>query len=210
MKILEFETLPSTQKYLIEKIRAGKIFEEVFVSTDFQSDGVGSRGNNWIGEKGNLLFSFSIDRKRLPKDTPLQSLSIYFSTIFVQILKEENSDIFLKWPNDFYIEKLKLGGTVTNILKDWIVIGIGVNRVSTNGFGEFNFSKSNQQILEIFQKQLEKLESWREVFQIYQSEFEKSRSFSINYGDKKLFLKDAFLNSDGSLKIDGFTIYSER
>jgi BirA family biotin operon repressor/biotin-[acetyl-CoA-carboxylase] ligase len=209
LKIEHFDTLPSTQKYLIEKIRSGDI-EETLISTDIQTDGVGSRGNSWIGERGNLLFSFSINKNRVPKDTPLQSLSIYFSLYLFQILKRFNSEIILKWPNDFYLKDKKLGGTVTNIVKNFIIVGIGINRVSKSGFGSFDFPKSNREILELLISDLKELKSWREIFSIYKDEFENSRRFSINHKERRVPLKDSTLNSDGSILIGDEVIYSER
>jgi BirA family biotin operon repressor/biotin-[acetyl-CoA-carboxylase] ligase len=90
-------------------------------------NGIGSRGNSWSGKKGNLFFSFVIKKEFLPKDLPLQS-SLYLCIFLLKkILKDLGFKIWLKWPNDFYIDNKKIGGTITTVSKDLIYCGIGLN-----------------------------------------------------------------------------------
>lgn len=209
-EIEHFESIPSTQLYLIDRIRLGYILENIAVLTDKQIDGIGSRGNSWIGEYGNIFFSVAIQKKDVPQDVPIQSLSIYFSIIMKNILFLENRDIFLKWPNDFYILENKVGGTVTSIVKDFIVIGIGINRNQSRDFGVITTALTN---LEIFQKYLDNLEnlpSWEMIFEQYLLEFEKSKKFLVNIRGKKVSLQKAMLNFDGSISLNGETLFSLR
>ena len=81
MEIYSFETLPSTQKYLVEKIRAGELLAPVALIAAEQSEGVGSRENSWSGGEGNFFASFAIDLADLPIDLSLSSASIYFACI---------------------------------------------------------------------------------------------------------------------------------
>jgi BirA family biotin operon repressor/biotin-[acetyl-CoA-carboxylase] ligase len=78
LEIKWFKHLPSTHKYLIQSIKEKTLHPPLAVGADFQSDGVGSRGNFWEGEEGNLFFSFCVEVKHLPKDLKLESISIYF------------------------------------------------------------------------------------------------------------------------------------
>ncbi len=79
MKIIELDEVNSTQTYLRELIKTNGYIEPVVVITTNQTNGIGSRGNGWDGVKGNLFFSFVLNKNDLPTDLPLQSASIYFS-----------------------------------------------------------------------------------------------------------------------------------
>jgi BirA family biotin operon repressor/biotin-[acetyl-CoA-carboxylase] ligase len=199
LKIEKLEEIDSTQKYLLEKIRNG-FNDEVAIWTEKQTGGIGSRGNEWIGIDGNLFFSFSISKEKVPKDLQVQSGSIYFAYLFKTVLEELNSKTFLKWPNDLYLEN-KIGGVITNYLKGFFVVGIGINRKEVENFGKLDIEISNKQILKTFISQLENLPTWKSVFEKYKIEFEKSRKFKATIGEKKVSLKNAILNFDGSISI---------
>ena len=101
MEILSFESLPSTQTYLLEALRSGRVKAPVAVLALEQSAGVGSRDNEWSGGKGNFFASFAIRLEDLPDDLPLSSASIYFSFIMKKRLESMGEALWLKWPNDF-------------------------------------------------------------------------------------------------------------
>ena len=98
-----FDTLPSTHNYLIASLREGTLFAPCAIGATIQTHGVGSRGNSWLGETGNLFFSFCVEEKQLPQDLPLASVSIYFSALMKEVLEDQGSNVWLKWPNDFYL-----------------------------------------------------------------------------------------------------------
>ena len=132
MKILYLNEVTSTHFYLIDYIKKNKYREPLAVITDIQTNGIGSRNNSWYGEQGNLFLSFVIHKNELPFDLPIQSASIYFSYILKDILTLNNSSIWLKWPNDFYIKDKKIGGTITKMIGDLIYCGIGINLKNIN------------------------------------------------------------------------------
>ena len=98
-----FDELPSTHQHLIDGLKLGTFEAPLGIGVDRQTNGVGSRGNSWIGGEGNLFFSFCVEEKHLPKDLPLASISIYFSALVKEILANQGSMVWLKWPNDFYL-----------------------------------------------------------------------------------------------------------
>ena len=62
MEILYLDEVTSTQTWLIEQIKKNKLTPPVAVYAKKQTLGVGSRGNSWIGEDGNLFLSFAITK----------------------------------------------------------------------------------------------------------------------------------------------------
>ncbi|WP_345993783.1 biotin--[acetyl-CoA-carboxylase] ligase [Sulfurimonas sp. HSL-1716] len=211
MKIIYLEAVDSTQRYLKESLKKGELISPVAVTAQKQYDGQGSRGNSWIGEEGNLFFSFSIPLKDLPDDLRLESSSIYFSYLLKQVLEDKGSKVWLKWPNDFYIGDKKIGGTITNILKDDLICGIGLNLVSApEGFCSLDVAISKENILNCYFNYLKKNIGWKHIFSKYKLEFDKSKNYFAHGGDKKVSLLNAILQEDGSIISDGQRIFSLR
>jgi BirA family transcriptional regulator, biotin operon repressor / biotin---[acetyl-CoA-carboxylase] ligase len=211
MKIIHLKKVESTHIYLKEFIDDfGYATPLCFFSTN-QLHGIGSRGDIWKSLEGNLFFSFVIHKKELPIDIPLQSLSIYFSFIFKSILNSKGSSIWLKWPNDFYINDKKVGGTLTNVVKDLVYCGIGLNLYKvSNEFGFLDINIDKKEVLELYFLKLSKNIFWKEIFREYKIEFETSKMFYTTYLNKKISLKDTSLNEDGSISFNDKKVYSIR
>ena len=181
-----FKTLPSTHKYLIESIKNRTITPPCAVGTDFQSDGVGSRGNSWLGSEGNLYFSFCVEEKHLPKDLKLESISIYFSYILKELLCELGSKTWIKWPNDFYINNHKIGGAITTKIKGTIIGSIGINILhAPEQFSTLDIQITPQKLVKLFLQKLEEKISWKNVFSKYKIEFQNSLGFTFHLDGKK-------------------------
>jgi len=211
LKILYLNSVDSTQKYLKELVAKNKIELPIAVSADIQTNGVGSRDNSWRGFKGNLFLSFGIPLKDLPSDLKLESSSIYFAYILKETLNELNSDVWLKWPNDFYIDNLKIGGMITNVVGDTIICGVGINLVSApQEFTTLDIRISKELLLEKYFKNIEKNHFWKQVFSKYKLEFDKNKNSFTHKNNLKISLNGAVLENDGSITINGERIYSLR
>ena len=211
MQTLWFDALDSTQTYLKEKLKTGELHSPVAIVADIQSDGIGSRGNSWIGLSGNLFFSFALCRDDLPNDLALESSSIYFSYILKECLEEESSNIWLKWPNDFYIKSSKIGGTITFLRENDLLCGIGLNLCnSPDGFAHLDIEINKKDLLNKFFKKIKKKPSWKQIFSKYEIEFALSKSHHTHFRDNTISLENALLNEDGSLSVNGQRIYSLR
>ena len=211
MTIFYLDEVDSTQTYLKELLKKKEVYSPVAVVAKRQTSGQGSRGNSWIGEDGNLFLSFCISIKELPKDLKLESSSIYFSYIMKQVLEDHGSKVWLKWPNDFYIDNFKIGGTITNIVKDDLVCGIGLNLVSApEAFEKLDIEISLEKILNCYFNYLKKNIEWKHIFSKYKLEFYKSTSCFVHSGNDKISLGDASLQDDGSIISNGQRIFSLR
>ncbi len=198
-----FESLPSTQIYLLEKLKSNELKAPVLVLAKNQSTGIGSRGNIWEGTKSALTFSLALNASDLPKDLPVQANALYLGFLFKEVLKELGSQTWLKWPNDLYLGGQKIGGVLVNVYKDMRVCGIGVNRVSTK-WACLDIGASDDLIIEGFLKKIEENLFWGEVLSKYALEFYRSNSFSFhNDCNEAVSLKDAELLEDGRVCIKG-------
>lgn len=211
MEIYWFEQLESTQTHLIEGLKKGSYKAPVCIGTDIQTLGKGSRGNQWIGEKGNLFFSLAIERSVLPEDLKLESSSIYLAFLMKEFLSAKNSQVWLKWPNDFYIDNKKIGGLITNMVNDTLVCGIGINLLrAPENFGLLDIQTEPYEVTKGYCERFENLPSWKQIFSNYQIEFENSRNFFTHNNNEKVTLEKAVLLEDGSLMCDGQRIFSLR
>ncbi len=198
-----FDSLPSTQIYLLEKLKNDALKAPVLIVAKNQSAGIGSRGNIWEGTKSALTFSLALNASDLPKDLPMQASALYLGFLFKEVLKELGSQTWLKWPNDLYLGGQKIGGVLVNVYKDMRVCGIGVNRVSKK-WACLDIGASDDLIMEGFLKKIEENLFCGEVLSKYALEFHRNDSFSFhNDWGELVSLKDAQLLEDGRICIKG-------
>ena len=213
MKLIYLDECASTQKYILNDIEK---YRDSLVYTFNQSNGIGSRGNSWIGEEKNLFFSFCIAKSDLVEDLPIQSASIYFSYIFKTILEELSSETYIKWPNDFYIDGKKIGGTITTLKKDFLVCGIGLNtdtspQNKSDLFSRLDIEVDKHLTLKQYTKYLSKKPLWKDVFNKFSVEFHKQKYDTFTYKtNQKISLQDVTLNDDGSINYLGEKILNSR
>ena len=211
MKIIQLDEVDSTHIYLQKYIKKNGYFEPISVVTLHQTRGIGSRGNYWHGVKGNLFFSFVVSKEDLPLDLQIQSASIYFAYVLKTLLAQMGSGLWVKWPNDFYIEDKKVGGVITSVVEGLVYCGIGLNLKKTSQkFGYLDIEIDLKEILKLYFNQLVKWVSWKKVLTQYKIEFQKSKYFCTTVKDNKIPLNKAVLNEDGSIYIDGEKVYSLR
>ena len=214
LEIIYLKNSPSTHLELIEKLQKGTFTVPVALIAETQHSGIGSRGNNWQGLDGNLFLSFALDIDTLPNDLPKHAMSIYFSYIMKETLSEFGSSVFLKWPNDFFLNDKKIGGTITKILKDKnVVCSMGINlKNAPENFETIDINIDNNLLIESYFLKLKQDIFWKKIFRKYQVEFSKSQRF-LYYDEvekKKVSLKDAKLQEDGSILLYGRKVYSLR
>jgi len=211
LQIHSLKSVDSTQRYLLNALKEGTYTAPVCIISRIQEAGKGSRGNRWNGLEGNLFFSFAIARADLPDDLKLESSSIYFTYLLKDVLAELGSKLWLKWPNDFYLDDVKIGGAITNLYKDSLVCGIGLNtKLAPDGFSCLDVEIENEALLKNYFEILKNPPKWKQIFSNYEIEFVKSRSYFTHSGDERLSLENAILLDDGSIECDGQRIFSLR
>ncbi len=204
MKIVFFKVLESTQTYLLSHLQ-----EDLCVVALQQSHGIGSRGNSWKAVEEGLYFSFCINLCALPKDLKIQSASIFFGFLFKEILCQKGFDVWLKWPNDLYVDSKKIGGVIVTHRGEKIVCGIGLNFISQE-FGSLGVVLDRRELLEMFFEKLKNTTQWKQSFRKYKLEFYKSLETNFHDQEEILSLKNAELLDDGAIFCDGRVIYSLR
>ena len=211
MEIRYVEELPSTQLWLCDEVRAGRIAPPFAIIAKHQSVGIGSRGNRWEGRNRALTFSFALSLKSLPSDLPIVSASIYFGYHFKRILERRGSKVWLKWPNDLYLGDKKLGGVLTSKIGEALVVGIGANLTAPSEiYGALEPEISWNGVIEEFLSEIEQPWEWKPTFNKYKIEFELSSDFVFHYKGERVHAGEALLCDDGALLLRGEKIYSAR
>jgi len=211
LKTLYLKSVDSTQNYLKDLLKNENLELPFAVISEVQTNGIGSRDNLWSGLDGNLFLSFAISLEQLPKDLKIESCSIYFAYLLKETLSELNSSVWLKWPNDFYIDKLKIGGMITNLAGDNLICGVGLNLVdSPKEFTKLDIEISKETLLNNYFNKISERAMWKQIFSKYKLEFNHNKNFFTHINNKKISLEDAELYSDGSIIINNERIYSLR
>lgn len=131
---LHLESCSSTNAECLAKAQNGEP-GNLWITTNTQTAGKGSRGRSWESGDGNLFASLLLrdlgDPQKLAELTFVAALS---ARAAIQALADEcenQSSIQLKWPNDVLVNGQKCGGILLESILDnsgtVMVIGIGVN-----------------------------------------------------------------------------------
>lgn len=142
-KIIRLESVGSTNEYMIEQIRIGKIVDEgtVLMAME-QTCGKGMDKNTWESEPGrNLTFSVLFKPVFLRADQQFMlNKSISLGVYDYVKTNVPHHKVSIKWPNDIYVEDRKIAGIlISNTIGGsellHSVAGIGMN-INQNKFSD--------------------------------------------------------------------------
>lgn len=140
LKHITLDEVNSTQEYLknIELIEG----QQTLVSARRQVKGHGRQGRTWTQLEQTICFSFS-----LPKRENLTICSSEISLYVLSFLKENfHFHGYLKWPNDLLCQHgNKVAGILIDVIKDRVLVGIGINFQSGRITHNFNASAINEE-----------------------------------------------------------------
>lgn len=134
LNIIKLSEVSSTNTFAKELLGKEKPVEGTVIQADFQAVGKGHDNNTWESNAGeNILMSMILYPDFL--DTSKQfslSMAVALGIIdFLQCILPDQK-LYIKWPNDIYIDKDKIGGILINneIMGDHfehVIVGIGIN-----------------------------------------------------------------------------------
>lgn len=131
-QVFKLNSVDSTNNYAANLLKEGIIDTGAVVLADFQTNGRGQRGNVWNSDPGmNLCASFVY----LPDNLALNDLitiNWWVSLSVVELLNKFSIKAKIKWPNDIFVEDLKIGGLLIETVNQGsqiksIIIGVGIN-----------------------------------------------------------------------------------
>ncbi|MDR0516895.1 MAG: biotin--[acetyl-CoA-carboxylase] ligase [Fibromonadaceae bacterium] len=122
-QIIRLEECESTHKY----VREMRLQPMSVVTANYQTAGRGRHGREWLAPKGkNLCFSVLLPAKNLKPEFYAPTTQIAAITL-ANILRERGIDASVKWPNDVLVNRHKICGIISELLENFISLGIGLN-----------------------------------------------------------------------------------
>jgi len=117
MKIYRYHEVTSTQEVAKKLIDEGK--DTFAVVAEYQKEGRGRLGREWISPPGGLYMSVVIKKD----DRAFMRAGV----AVVKALKHAGIEANLKWPNDVLVRNKKIAGILVENYKDRSIVGVGIN-----------------------------------------------------------------------------------
>jgi BirA family biotin operon repressor/biotin-[acetyl-CoA-carboxylase] ligase len=130
--LIHLTSVDSTNNYATLLLQQEKIMEGTVILADYQSQGKGQAGNQWISDKeSNLLFSIVLKPVFLPAERQFY-LSMCISNGLSEFVSSIAGSATIKWPNDILVEGKKIAGilienTIMGNMLNTCITGIGIN-----------------------------------------------------------------------------------
>jgi BirA family biotin operon repressor/biotin-[acetyl-CoA-carboxylase] ligase len=131
-KSIYLDVVDSTNNYVANLIKEGKIEHGTVILADEQTNGRGQRGTIWQTQPGmNLIFSLYVEFDDLPIEKQ-EAIHHWISLSVCALLQKMGIQAMIKWPNDILTENGKMAGilienTLSNRNVKHSIIGIGMN-----------------------------------------------------------------------------------
>jgi BirA family biotin operon repressor/biotin-[acetyl-CoA-carboxylase] ligase len=128
MKIIQFDTIDSTNDYL--KTHYLELPDFSVVMTHHQTQGKGRLGRVWMDDGTQALFSILLKNHLFIGE--IEHYSLLTAMAVHQVLSKDGLNLKIKWPNDIVYKDLKLCGilcesVISHQQVEALVIGIGIN-----------------------------------------------------------------------------------
>ena len=126
-KLLHFDSLNSTNDYLINLCKTYRMTESIIVIADMQIKGRGRFNKKWYSEDG-LFFSFLLKSDDFLDAFFINTLT---SLALIKVLRKVNIQAMVKYPNDIIVSQKKISGIlIENIISNhhhYLITGVGLN-----------------------------------------------------------------------------------
>jgi len=119
-----FESTTSTNSIALQNITSDEF--TIFIA-ETQSAGRGRNNRKWVSPpSSNLYFSFILKPTLNP--SLFSPIPLLVAVSVLEVVKRYiPKNIYVKWPNDIWVEDRKISGTLIEISNNSIVVGIGIN-----------------------------------------------------------------------------------
>lgn len=198
--IIYLKKVESTNNFasnlIINKEESQKSLNGTVVLAETQEKGKGRLERVWISPEGGLWFTIILKTRLEEKNLPEVTLIAAYSIAAV-LDTEYKIKAIIKWPNDIYYEKLKLGGILTEVEKInsdiYLIIGIGINaNLDTEDLAPFG--KKSVSIKTILGKDIERETFLSKILLDFERDY---KYYSSTKDFKALFKKiERILNYD--------------
>jgi len=210
-KLYYFDSIDSTNEYA--KSLINKAPEGTVILADQQTEGKGRSEKKWYSPLDGIWMSVILRPPNISLVSIAAGISVCEALHMMGILPG------LKWPNDILLNYKKIGGILTEIIDDTVILGIGVNlnirrfpkelmSIASSVFLETKKHLDKKTVFDLICKQLDDcyailksnkttrlLEKWRHYTLLLGQEV------AIEMGDKTLTGRVLDIGNDGGLVI---------
>lgn len=124
-RLEHYQSIPSTQELMKQKIRADEDVDRLIIRADEQSKGLGRQGRSFVSKAGGSYQTIAFKDGNNQLQKPYSA--ILFAISLARQFKMKGLSVKIKWPNDLYYMDKKLGGILAEYIKKHLVVGIGIN-----------------------------------------------------------------------------------
>jgi BirA family transcriptional regulator, biotin operon repressor / biotin---[acetyl-CoA-carboxylase] ligase len=121
-----FPSIGSTNDAAMAVAREGAV-----VIADEQTEGRGRRGHAWFSPAGSGLYVSVVLTPARARVDPRRATALLTLAAGVALAEGLQSSVSLsvdlKWPNDLYVARRKVGGILAEATRDTVVLGYGLN-----------------------------------------------------------------------------------
>jgi BirA family biotin operon repressor/biotin-[acetyl-CoA-carboxylase] ligase len=130
-KVLDFDTLPSTQDELRRRVLAAEDVHGLVVRAACQTQARGQRARDWSSGRGGSYQTLAV-RDPVLSDAGARSIvqpgaALVLALGLAQVLPRYGVQVGLKWPNDLLYRGKKLAGLLVEAVQGHLLIGVGMN-----------------------------------------------------------------------------------
>ena len=134
---IHFDSIDSTNKAGLLAAAEGASEGTVF-SADAQTEGRGRRSRDWHSPAGLGLYFSILVRPHISADNANQIVLQSAVAVCEAIEESVKCNAGIKWPNDIYVERKKVGGilvetVIVGRMIEYAVVGIGINVLNEVG-----------------------------------------------------------------------------
>jgi BirA family transcriptional regulator, biotin operon repressor / biotin---[acetyl-CoA-carboxylase] ligase len=140
LPLIELDEVESTNNYAMGWVKGlhlpkghEQLINGMAVLAYHQTAGRGQRGKSWQSPKGeSMSLSIALQPHFLKATEGFALLSAVAVAVARVLQQYTGNETTIKWPNDVYWQRRKLGGIlIENVIKEgafrWAVVGIGIN-----------------------------------------------------------------------------------
>lgn len=131
-RLIEFDTLSSTQAYALENL--DELPDGAVVWARTQTAGRGRLNRSWRSDVPDNIYASIVLKPSLRSGAPLPlaNLTQYLSVVLCQVLDAMGISATIKWPNDVQVGGKKIAGILAELrcagqTIPSVILGIGVN-----------------------------------------------------------------------------------
>lgn len=121
--VIAFDVLPSTQDAVRERLEAEEAVHGLVIRARCQTSGRGRRARDWHSAAGGSYQTLAVRAPALHAGLAPVTMALGLAESF----EAYGVKLGIKWPNDLYYHGKKLAGILCEMVRGYLLIGVGVN-----------------------------------------------------------------------------------